>query len=124
MVFLLLLVVVKKFLSGALLVGSDICNSPISCVGTDSDKYLGQDNSCLYFYFAKYGAKAGCLHCKDLVEVGSSTFKHSCNCPRVTDLYEVLESDSDSNPTADVPVVDSTEVTMLRVLRVMMFCLL
>jgi hypothetical protein len=56
---------------GTLLFESDLCNAPISGLGTDFDYHLGH-----------YGVKAGCLHCKDLVEVGLSSLRHSRNCPR------------------------------------------
>ncbi len=66
-----------EILTGTLLVGSHLCTAPISGPGNDSDDREGQDNSRLYFCFVRYSVKAGCLHCKDLVEVGSSSFKHS-----------------------------------------------
>ncbi len=49
-----------------------------------------------YFSFAKYGVKAGCLCCKDLLESGSSLLNHLQICPRVTGHYDAFDSDSHS----------------------------
>jgi len=74
-------------------VHSHISEFPISSVSPASQPKL--------VLLQKYGVKAGCLHCKDLLEIGSSTLKYSQICPRGTGAYKAIESDSEFNCTAE-----------------------
>jgi hypothetical protein len=100
---------VPSVTGGSVPVCSHISEHPFSSVPPASHPKLVHDGTHLYFSFAKHGVKAGCLHCKDLLEIGSSMLKHLQICPRVTGAYKVFESDSESK---EVPIVDCMEVTM------------
>jgi len=66
---------------GTVPVRSHVSVCPISSVPPASHPKLVWDSSHLYFYFTKYGFKAGYLCCKDLLELFSSRLKHSQICP-------------------------------------------
>ncbi len=73
---------------------------------------LGPDTSNLYFYFAKYSVNAGRLSCKDLLKSRFIVFE-AFPYPRVNGQNADVESDSDSNPTGGVSIVNSSKVIII-----------